>query len=42
MKSFVSWKGKQGKHVLYGCSELFNASQFLKQVMPQLFLKNLD
>ncbi|KAH0620562.1 hypothetical protein JD844_021142 [Phrynosoma platyrhinos] len=23
--------GKQGKHVLYGCSELFNAAQFLKQ-----------
>uniref|UniRef100_A0A8C4TAB0 Sec1 family domain containing 1 n=1 Tax=Erpetoichthys calabaricus TaxID=27687 RepID=A0A8C4TAB0_ERPCA len=26
-------KGKPGKHVLYGCSELFNASQFLKQVI---------
>nr|XP_033808366.1 sec1 family domain-containing protein 1 isoform X1 [Geotrypetes seraphini] len=25
-------KTKQGKHVLYGCSELFNASQFLKQL----------
>ncbi|KAG8126243.1 putative Sec1 family domain-containing protein [Naja naja] len=25
-------KGKQGKHVLYGCSELFNAAQFLKQL----------
>ncbi|XP_039597198.1 sec1 family domain-containing protein 1 isoform X2 [Polypterus senegalus] len=25
-------KGKPGKHVLYGCSELFNASQFLKQL----------
>ncbi|RMC00395.1 hypothetical protein DUI87_23003 [Hirundo rustica rustica] len=25
-------KGKQGKHVLYGCSELFNATQFIKQV----------
>ncbi|OXB83907.1 UNVERIFIED_CONTAM: hypothetical protein H355_009391 [Colinus virginianus] len=24
-------KGKQGKHVLYGCSELFNAAQFIKQ-----------
>uniref|UniRef100_A0A0F7ZAM1 Sec1 family domain-containing protein 1 n=3 Tax=Crotalus TaxID=8728 RepID=A0A0F7ZAM1_CROAD len=25
-------KGKQGKHVLYGCSELFNAAEFLKQL----------
>ncbi|KAM6358785.1 sec1 family domain-containing protein 1 isoform X2 [Rissa tridactyla] len=25
-------KGKQGKHVLYGCSELFNATQFIKQL----------
>ncbi|XP_048394225.1 sec1 family domain-containing protein 1 [Stegostoma tigrinum] len=25
-------KSKPGKHVLYGCSELFNASQFLKQL----------
>ncbi|XP_062824310.1 sec1 family domain-containing protein 1 [Anolis carolinensis] len=25
-------KGKQGKHVLYGCSELFNAAQFIKQL----------
>uniref|UniRef100_I3MCM7 Sec1 family domain containing 1 n=1 Tax=Ictidomys tridecemlineatus TaxID=43179 RepID=I3MCM7_ICTTR len=25
-------KGKQGKHILYGCSELFNASQFIKQL----------
>uniref|UniRef100_A0A8C0D9N3 Sec1 family domain containing 1 n=1 Tax=Balaenoptera musculus TaxID=9771 RepID=A0A8C0D9N3_BALMU len=25
-------KGKQGKHILYGCSELFNATQFIKQV----------
>ncbi|XP_029454859.1 sec1 family domain-containing protein 1 isoform X2 [Rhinatrema bivittatum] len=25
-------KTKQGKHVLYGCSELFNALQFLKQL----------
>uniref|UniRef100_A0A8C3ULY7 Sec1 family domain containing 1 n=1 Tax=Catharus ustulatus TaxID=91951 RepID=A0A8C3ULY7_CATUS len=25
-------KGKQGKHVLYGCSELFNATQFMKQL----------
>ncbi|GCB81679.1 hypothetical protein scyTo_0022217, partial [Scyliorhinus torazame] len=24
-------KNKPGKHVLYGCSELFNAGQFLKQ-----------
>uniref|UniRef100_A0A8C3URT8 Sec1 family domain-containing protein 1 n=1 Tax=Catharus ustulatus TaxID=91951 RepID=A0A8C3URT8_CATUS len=24
--------GKQGKHVLYGCSELFNATQFMKQL----------
>ncbi|KAJ6667349.1 hypothetical protein lerEdw1_017327 [Lerista edwardsae] len=33
-------KGKQGKHVLYGCSELFNASQFLKQ--RPLDFPNLD
>uniref|UniRef100_A0A8C8W9P5 Sec1 family domain-containing protein 1 n=1 Tax=Panthera leo TaxID=9689 RepID=A0A8C8W9P5_PANLE len=25
-------KGKQGKHILYGCSELFNATQFIKQL----------
>ncbi|XP_030337479.1 sec1 family domain-containing protein 1 isoform X2 [Strigops habroptila] len=25
-------KGKQGKHILYGCSELFNAIQFIKQL----------
>ncbi|XP_037756465.1 sec1 family domain-containing protein 1 isoform X4 [Chelonia mydas] len=25
-------KGKQGKHVLYGCSELFNAAEFIKQL----------
>jgi hypothetical protein len=25
-------QGKQGKHILYGCSELFNATQFIKQV----------
>nr|XP_013002441.1 sec1 family domain-containing protein 1 [Cavia porcellus] len=25
-------KGKQGKHVLYGCSELFNATQFMRQL----------
>ncbi|XP_032882879.1 sec1 family domain-containing protein 1 isoform X1 [Amblyraja radiata] len=25
-------KNKPGKHVLYGCSELFNAGQFLKQL----------
>ncbi|XP_018409653.1 PREDICTED: sec1 family domain-containing protein 1 [Nanorana parkeri] len=25
-------KTKQGKHVLYGCTELFNASQFVKQL----------
>ncbi|ROL41578.1 Sec1 family domain-containing protein 1 [Anabarilius grahami] len=25
-------KAKQGKRVLYGCSELFNAAQFIKQV----------
>ncbi|XP_014374781.1 sec1 family domain-containing protein 1 isoform X2 [Alligator sinensis] len=25
-------KGRQGKHVLYGCSELFNATQFIKQL----------
>uniref|UniRef100_A0A8C6XQV6 Sec1 family domain containing 1 n=2 Tax=Naja naja TaxID=35670 RepID=A0A8C6XQV6_NAJNA len=29
-------KGKQGKHVLYGCSELFNAAQFLKQLQHLL------
>uniref|UniRef100_A0A8C5QX67 Sec1 family domain-containing protein 1 n=1 Tax=Leptobrachium leishanense TaxID=445787 RepID=A0A8C5QX67_9ANUR len=26
-------KTKQGKHILYGCTELFNASQFVKQVI---------
>ncbi|KAM6336184.1 sec1 family domain-containing protein 1 isoform 2-T2 [Podargus strigoides] len=25
-------KGKQGKRVLYGCTELFNATQFIKQL----------
>ncbi|XP_009695785.1 PREDICTED: sec1 family domain-containing protein 1 isoform X1 [Cariama cristata] len=25
-------KSKQGKHILYGCSELFNATQFIKQL----------
>ncbi|XP_045143587.1 sec1 family domain-containing protein 1 [Echinops telfairi] len=25
-------KGKPGKHILYGCSELFNATQFIKQL----------
>uniref|UniRef100_A0A8C5WJT9 Sec1 family domain-containing protein 1 n=1 Tax=Leptobrachium leishanense TaxID=445787 RepID=A0A8C5WJT9_9ANUR len=25
-------KTKQGKHILYGCTELFNASQFVKQL----------
>ncbi|EHB18585.1 Sec1 family domain-containing protein 1 [Heterocephalus glaber] len=25
-------EGKQGKHILYGCSELFNATQFMRQV----------
>ncbi|KAM7323183.1 hypothetical protein ACRRTK_017289 [Alexandromys fortis] len=25
-------KAKQGKHILYGCSELFNATQFIKQM----------
>uniref|UniRef100_A0A667YU46 Sec1 family domain containing 1 n=1 Tax=Myripristis murdjan TaxID=586833 RepID=A0A667YU46_9TELE len=28
-------KSKQGKKVLYGCSELFNAAQFIKQVRKQ-------
>ncbi|XP_042646738.1 sec1 family domain-containing protein 1 isoform X2 [Tyto alba] len=40
--AYVTWQyevsskqglqGKQGKHVLYGCSELFNATQFIKQL----------
>uniref|UniRef100_G1KQB6 Sec1 family domain containing 1 n=1 Tax=Anolis carolinensis TaxID=28377 RepID=G1KQB6_ANOCA len=30
-------KGKQGKHVLYGCSELFNAAQFIKQKRDRCF-----
>lgn len=25
---------KQGRKVLYGCSELFNSAQFIKQVRP--------
>ncbi|EDL36783.1 sec1 family domain containing 1, partial [Mus musculus] len=25
-------KAKQGKHILYGCSEIFNATQFIKQL----------
>ncbi|EPQ16920.1 Cochlin [Myotis brandtii] len=29
-------KGKPGKHILYGCSELFNATQFVKQVVFRL------
>ncbi|KAM4665304.1 sec1 family domain-containing protein 1 isoform 3-T3 [Amazona ochrocephala] len=37
-------KGKQGKHILYGCSELFNATQFIKQVAvptwPEIRLKH--
>uniref|UniRef100_A0A673CG34 Sec1 family domain-containing protein 1 n=1 Tax=Sphaeramia orbicularis TaxID=375764 RepID=A0A673CG34_9TELE len=28
-------KSKQGKKVIYGCSELFNAAQFIKQVRPR-------
>ncbi|KAM8920694.1 sec1 family domain-containing protein 1 [Pelodytes ibericus] len=31
-------KTKQGKHVLYGCTELFNATQFVKQ-LSQLGVK---
>uniref|UniRef100_A0AAQ5YA69 Sec1 family domain-containing protein 1 n=1 Tax=Amphiprion ocellaris TaxID=80972 RepID=A0AAQ5YA69_AMPOC len=29
---FVCFQSKQGKKVIYGCSELFNAAQFIKQV----------
>lgn len=34
VSEFYLWllQGKQGKHILYGCSELFNATQFIKQV----------
>lgn len=28
-----SLQAKQGKKVMYGCSELFSAAQFLKQVL---------
>ncbi|KAM9294459.1 sec1 family domain-containing protein 1 [Gastrophryne carolinensis] len=33
-------KTKQGKHILYGCTELFNASQFLKQVISLIHNTN--
>lgn len=29
---FLYFQSKQGKKIVYGCSELFNASQFIKQV----------
>ena len=32
MMSLPVFQFKQGKKVVYGCSELFNASQFIKQV----------
>ncbi|ELK28538.1 Sec1 family domain-containing protein 1 [Myotis davidii] len=31
-------KGKPGKHILYGCSELFNATQFVKQFIHPSFI----
>lgn len=33
MMGWFSLQAKQGKKMMYGCSELFNAAQFLKQVL---------
>ncbi|KAG1972651.1 sec1 family domain-containing protein 1 isoform d [Pimephales promelas] len=35
-------KAKQGKRVLYGCSELFNAAQFIKQLSQLELSSNVD